>query len=732
MKKRATALLTLSILASLAVPSYAAEPANTDEAVRTPDVVVTATRTEEEVKAVPNTVEVITQEDIQKLGATDVYSALRLANNVDVTSAGMAGHNVRIRGMSTNHTLILIDGKRFAGEDTGETQNVYALDRVSLSNIERIEIVRGSASAQYGSDALGGVINIITKAPSDKQSVTVGVSTGTESVNNYYHFNFGKQGNFSSSLDARFTKNRKMADDGGNTNYYGPVQDFSFNSKYDLGNNKNLTLDLGYYNEHTKANYEDASIPNFSSVGTLMGNKLYNVVKDKVEWYDYKRYDVSLGYNGKTDRGDYMLRTYFSKLDKDNRQYNNRPDLPTTLNSKADAIKTFTTLYIMTGSSPAEAVKKAQEKVNSMPLIDLPSDVVAPKYDWDTMSYKLWGIEGKNTQMVNDKHLLTYGGEYRRSNVEGTRMGEGGDNVHDVTQNGVTKAYSEKDLNTYAAYVQDEWMPNEKWLIIPSVRYDHDSNFGSKTTPKLGATYFINDNNRIKANWGKGFKAPTISELYMNMHRAMGSMIVNVYGNPDLKPEESTYWDLSYEAEFGKDNNTWSKLTYFNNDVKNLIEAETIANLPGTYGVTGRYVNVDKAQINGVEFELGHKLNDLWTVKATSNWLDAKDGNTDERLANRAKNMTTLQLAYDDHDPYGYSAILWNQWVSNYRYKESVGSGTDTVARDVNYNLLNFTVNKKFGEGNRIYAGLDNITDKKISDIGLDGRIWRVGAEWTF
>ena len=185
--KKQQTLLTLSVLLGLSSPVYAQDIQNNN-------VIVTATRTQEEVKAVPQTVEVITKEDIEQLGATDVYSALRLAANVDVTSAGMAGHNVMIRGMSTNHTLILIDGKRFAGEDTSATQNVYALGRLSLSNIERIEIVRGSASAQYGSDALGGVINIITKK-SKEPSVMVGISTGSESINNYYHIDFGKQGN---------------------------------------------------------------------------------------------------------------------------------------------------------------------------------------------------------------------------------------------------------------------------------------------------------------------------------------------------------------------------------------------------------------------------------------------------------------------------------------------------------------------------------------------------------
>lgn len=673
--KKKSALLTLSILLSLSVPTYAAETGdkNTDT-VKTPDVVVTATRTEEEVKAVPQTVEVITKEKMEQLGATDVYSALRLASNVDVTSAGMAGHNVMIRGMSTNHTLILVDGKRFAGEDTGSTQNVYALGRLSLSNIERIEIVRGSASAQYGSDALGGVINIITKK-SEKPSATVGFSTGTDALNNYYHIDFGKQGKFSSTFDARFTdvrKNMHAGDDG--SNYYGPIQDFNFSGTYNLGNNKQLDLTLGYYNEHTKADYADST----GVMGLL-------TTKDKKEWYDYRRYDYSLGYSGKTDNGDYMIRAFYSRLDKENRLYNNRDTLPSMMGMNLEAM--FGSLY--------------------------------PKYDWDKSTYTLWGIEGKNTAQINDEHLLTFGGEYRQNKVEGTRLSDGGDNVHQVSQSGNgytnTKYYSDKDINTWAVYLQDEWMVNDKLLLIPSVRYDHDSSFGGETTPKIGATYFLSDNSRIKANWGKGFKAPTISELYMAMHRSMGGQIVNVYGNPDLKPEKSTSWDISFEAE--KDNN-FGKVTYYNNDVKNLIDYEQL----GDDYYTQRYVNVDRAQINGVELELGRNLDDKWTVKATSNWIDATDKSDGSRLNNRTKNMTTLQLLYDDHDDYGYSAVLWQQWSNDYRYENE----------DYTFNTTNFAISKKFGEGNRVYAGVDNIFDKKISDIGLDGMVWRLGAEWTF
>uniref|UniRef100_UPI0026580E4D TonB-dependent receptor plug domain-containing protein n=1 Tax=uncultured Megasphaera sp. TaxID=165188 RepID=UPI0026580E4D len=225
--------LSAAVFAALALPAYAADGS---DAVTTKDVVVTATRTEEEVKNVSQAVEVITADDIAKMGATDINQALKLASNVDVGRAGMAGNKVMIRGMKTNHSLVLVNGQRMAGEDTSTLQNVYSLSRLSLSDIERIEIVRGSASAQYGSDALGGVINIITKKGGQKPSVTVGASTGTNSINNYYHIDMGQQGKFNGTLDLRFSKIRKNVIPGAEgSNYYGPTQDFHFDGNYDLG-----------------------------------------------------------------------------------------------------------------------------------------------------------------------------------------------------------------------------------------------------------------------------------------------------------------------------------------------------------------------------------------------------------------------------------------------------------------------------------------------------------------
>ena len=613
-KKRKSTLLTLSILMGLTSCTQASE------VIQTPDVVVTATKTQQEVKAVPNAVEVITSEDIEQLGATDIYSALKLATNVDVSQIG-AGHRLMVRGKNAG-ALVLLDGRRMSNEYSSMTRGAFDLDKINLSSVERIEIVRGAASAQYGADAESGVINIITKK-SKEQSVIVGANTGTDVMNNYYRFDLGQQGKFNGVVNANFAKYRKREFVGGTgTNYFGPRTNYDFSGTYAFDDNNNLDFYIGYYDEKSK------KITDYSSIG--MGKSSTN--------YDKTNQDYSIAYNGKGDNSNYMIRAYYNRYDKE--EYKG---------SKNNSYKQNT---------------------------------------FDTL-----GIEAKNTVQAGDEHLLTYGVEYKNIGVEGPilALGEG----------------NSKDNSAYAGYIQDEWFINDKILFIPAVRYDHNEQFGGKTTPKLGATYFLSDNSRIKANWGKSWRAPNLVELYAGF--------TTIYGNPDLKPEEATTWELGFEAE--KDNN-WLKLNYFNSKYDNLITYDKVNG-------KNTFINAQDAKTDGVEFEVGRQFNDNWSIRATSNWLNAKDSDG-EKVSATADNISTLELNYDDNDINGYSAKLWNSWVSNYHYANE----------NYDYNTLNFVVNKKFafddGRSGRVYAGVDNIGDKKIGDIYLEGRIWRVGAEITF
>ncbi|WP_302420319.1 TonB-dependent receptor [Megasphaera sp.] len=645
------AWITWAVLTALTVPAYAAsaDGAADGSAVTTKDVVVTATRTEADVKMVPNTVEVITADDIEKLGATDVYSALRLADNVQImnTSTGF-GHRISMRGMSSDSTLILINGQRTAIEDTETTQNLLALDRINVHNIERIEIIRGAASAQYGSDALAGVINIITKKSTGKPSVTVGATTGTTNMSNYYHIDLGRQGKFSSTFDMNFSKDRQWTEHEVSglpvKNLQGPKQSYNFSGTYELGENKNLNLDLGYYKDKLSGDWshKEYNLGAWGGIVRLQDAKL-----------ETERCDASLSLTGKTKKDDYMVRTFYSKLDK---------------------------------------------------FRFLPYTALAKEYG-ETNKYSIWGIEAKNSHKVNGDHTLTYGTEYDRYDVDGVNFGKDGDNG--------------KNLNTYAAYIQDEWLLGDKWEIIPAVRYDHHSEFGSKTTPHIGVTYLANDHNRFKANWGEGYKAPSVSELYMD-YTHMGVLTL---GNPNLRPEESKNWDLSYEGEWGK---TFGKITYFHNDIDNMISTRTVG---GRHGYN-EYYNIDgTTKTHGVELTLGRKLSRDLDVKVTSNWTSASNKvasaeSSAHGVDGIADNITTLQLAYDDHRAYGYNATLWEQWVHDYYESDS--------SQTYSYNTLNFVINKKYGDAVRLFAGVDNIFNKKIDAIYLDGRIWRTGIEFKF
>ncbi|WP_417093591.1 TonB-dependent receptor plug domain-containing protein [Megasphaera sp.] len=645
------AWITWAVLTALTVPAYAAsaDGAADGSAVTMKDVVVTATRTEADVKMVPNTVEVITADDIEKLGATDVYSALRLADNVQImnTSTGF-GHRISMRGMSSDSTLILINGQRTAIEDTETTQNLLALDRINVHNIERIEIIRGAASAQYGSDALAGVINIITKKSTGKPSVTVGATTGTTNMSNYYHIDLGRQGKFSSTFDMNFSKDRQWTEHEVSglpvKNLQGPKQSYNFSGTYELGENKNLNLDLGYYKDKLSGDWshKEYNLGAWGGIVRLQDAKL-----------ETERRDASLSLTGKTKKDDYMVRTFYSKLDK---------------------------------------------------FRFLPYTALAKEYG-ETNKYSIWGIEAKNSHKVNGDHTLTYGTEYDRYDVDGVNFGKDGDNG--------------KNLNTYAAYIQDEWLLGDKWEIIPAVRYDHHSEFGSKTTPHIGVTYLANDHNRFKANWGEGYKAPSVSELYMD-YTHMGVLTL---GNPNLRPEESKNWDLSYEGEWGK---TFGKITYFHNDIDNMISTRTVG---GRHGYN-EYYNIDgTTKTHGVELTLGRKLSRDLDVKVTSNWTSASNKvasaeSSAHGVDGIADNITTLQLAYDDHCAYGYNATLWEQWVHDYYESDS--------SQTYSYNTLNFVINKKYGDAVRLFAGVDNIFNKKIDAIYLDGRIWRTGIEFKF
>lgn len=138
------------ILAGLA---QAAEPAEPDEIV-----VITGTRTPRKLGDAPVAVEVIDRDAILASGSRNVADLLEQHAGVDIDRS-VVGAGIRLRGLEPTHTLLLVDGQRVVGRKDG----VFDLGRIPVDQIERIEIVKGASSALYGSDAMGGVVHIITR-----------------------------------------------------------------------------------------------------------------------------------------------------------------------------------------------------------------------------------------------------------------------------------------------------------------------------------------------------------------------------------------------------------------------------------------------------------------------------------------------------------------------------------------------------------------------------------------
>ncbi len=619
------------------------------------ETVVTATKTKLSEKKVPMSTTVITAEEMKQKGAYNVRDAIKNAVSIDVSRNGtsMVGNNVSIRGMGTTETLILVDGRRIAGEDSASTMNAYELDRLNVNNIERVEILRGSGSAIWGSDATGGVINIITKKDQPAGGYA-GVRTGSLESSVYGGFSTGNVGKLNLDVDFNLTKVRRETNEG-STNQYGPRRNISFHGDYKFNDHSGLDFGASFMKEQLTS----------LAASTTAGST--------TSYYDNNRSDYHLKYYGFDNKNDWEVQSYYSRLGKVGR-------------TRSETSWT----------------------------------------DFNHARYSTWVNEARNTYRMDKHNTLTYGMEFKNQKAGGTRFANAGGGTRVEEYLGMESPYGSASQNSYSFYLQDEIELGDRLFFVPSVRFDHHGSFGSEWSPRVGMTYNLSKASRIKVNYGKAFRAPTIFELYSQMiHSPIARMRVIVEGNPDLEPEKSTNFDISLEGEKGK---ATGKLTYFHNKISNLIDsqAEFRGFMNGAMTFIYRYRNVDKATFDGLEAETKYRFDKHWSARANYTYLDARDDNTGSRLTGRALNTGTVELSWTDAKKDPWTATLYNQWYQNYL--------TSANNKSYSYSLTNFVVTKDIGKMS-LYAGVDNLFNKKFDStdsIWIDGRVWRAGMEWKF
>ncbi len=192
------------------------------------------------------------------------------------------------------------------------------------------------------------------------------------------------------------------------------------------------------------------------------------------------------------------------------------------------------------------------------------------------------------------------------------------------------------DMDNSAIFIQDEINITDAFIITLGTRYDYHEKFNGEWSPKIGALYKLGAHHRLRANYGEGFMAPTVTQN-SSSYVATAMRRTTIYGNDDLQPESSKSFELGYD--FFTDT-TEFKIAVYRTDVENLIDTKY---LPGSSDEK-MYVNIDSATLQGFECELSRDITQNYSIRIGYSYLDTEDESTGEELENRPRHTVNVRL----------------------------------------------------------------------------------------
>ena len=625
-----------------------------------PEIVVTGTGTEHYLKDAPVQTEVISRKMLDSYaGATleDILSGLCASFDF---SAGDMGANMQLGGLGNGYILILVDGKKMHG-DVGGQNNLGLIDP---ARIERIEIVKGAASALYGSDAIAGVVNIILKKHRENiliENTSRGGSYGEFRQSNTVQFKVGK---FTSSTNFQL----KHSDGWQNTTYEDPNR-----YEYPITNSINKTVNR--YTDWQVAqrfDYQATKDLSLYADGSFYRKRIYRPCGVP----DYKTYDFLYRNSSVATGGKLKLKNSNSIM------------LDVNYDSHA--------YYYMYTRETWDKEYDDSGKEISFPYF--PGDK-GLQSDQSRLLLQLKGIF--NLPYFN---RLSVGTDTEINWLDAPRRLDEKDQVSDYTT---------------SFYAQDEWTPIERLNITAGGRLTVNQNFGVRITPKVSALYKLGAFN-LRATYSEGFKTPTRKELHYRYIRQMSIISLNL-GNTELDPQTSRYVSggLEYNGTRFSIN-----VTGYCNWVDNMITLVTIplSQAPGDLVVTydparvRQYQNMDDARTYGVDVNAKWTPVQSLTLTGGYSYLDTEANQYDE------EDQVMKHVIIDGmaHHRATVSAIWTHAWRrSNYRlgigvygriqskrYYQDDGNGKA-------YNLWRLNTRHQFKLGKRwnaeVNAGIDNI-----------------------
>lgn len=671
-------------------------------------ITVTATRTERSLKEVPMSVGVVTAEDLRREPQNNVADMLSSLPGVMVQDGYMpGGKRVIIRGESPMRSLILIDGVKVS-EQKSMSGSAFL---INTGEIERVEVIKGPASVLYGSEAIGGVINIITKKGGDKP---VGFSQNfvIDSSNTSLESQSALFGSYQ-GVSYRFSGSGLNADNRRTPS--GTVENSSFENRYFSGylgydwDAGAVFLRASRYTSRIEvpANTEWGMITQGANAGFFNTT----TVSPYLPQWDRESVSGGLELSNLTD--------YFAKLKFNAYGQNTTKDF-------------FNNVHVYN-------VRTVNSTVTEV-VVDQNSRAVNEQKSFGGNMQSEWLL---------GRHFVILGADYNKDTL----------NANDYRLNGYTRRYVNGSLQAdipaaealyrYKAnqsavclFLQDEWSFSDDFTATLGLRQTwiksslrannnpqlpaHNNISDAKLVGSAGLVYSGFNNWALRALWSQGYRFPALSQLYLDaVHGQTGRILPNPY----LKPETSNNYEIG--ARFS--NNNWNlNAAFFFTNAKNFITPQKLGGGSNDY----QYVNMDKAVTYGLEIELDYTFAEYGLTPYTSATFMRR------RHTGAISDLNNNPLTYKTYDTavpafQGRVGLKWqkdfdvaqNVFVDFYinwatSAKNCFYDGTYTHAlitqREKGWQTLNLTVGTEWGAEQTWHASLSlrNITNKAYTQAG--------------
>jgi len=619
-------------------------PEDTSKAKDLDEVVVTGQFKPQSLKNSVYQIKVISRERIEKQGATRLQDVLRNELNLrfsqDLATGGSA---ISMLGLSGQNVKILVDGLPVTGRQG--VNNEFDISQLDINSIERIELVEGPMSVVYGADALAGVINIITKKATAAR-LSLNARLHEESAGNEYGIS---QGIHNQQVGLTWKKKNWEAGASLAHNFFGGWRDTAVGRElvWHKKDQRLLNGFAGYTRGKLSLRYRADGL---DEVITNPAN--YLPFPDRISGdtlaYDQEYLSRRLMHQL---QGGYVASNRLSfQLQSSYTDYR-REVFSTTLNKANGDVRL----------DPGEG---RQSVVN----------------------FSGFTLRGTMYYKLNELISLQPGVDINLDKGEGERLKTGANTVND-----------------YAFFISSEITPGNKFTIRPGLRFIKNSVYDAPPViPSVNAKWMITEQLDIRASYARGFRSPSLRELYFSFFDANHQVV----GNPDLKAETSH----SFTAAMSLKNKTASGWQYtvqaggFYNDVKNLIDYVFTQTSD-----TARLYNILRSKTSGVNLLLTLRFRQL-TLGAGGSWTGfyndqyEADKSLPQQLWSAEANLT----AGYSFPAIGLDLNLYYKFTG--KRPRYITNGPDLVlSEQEGYHMADFTVNKKISRFLRINAGVRNL-----------------------